>query len=149
MGYFLNAFLGPVDNLKKIESKFNKAKVVPVTTEIALIPMTEDLFNEINNYRSENQIGKWELLTTDVENEILTLIGNEKLSYLEVEYFGGEGGQSGIIWKDGKRIFEVEFQQEVVNEILRQFGVVKDKKMRDEFDTVGLGRHRHTEDWIK
>jgi hypothetical protein len=149
MGYFLNAFLGQINNLKRIESKFKKAKVVPLTTEIALIPMTEDLFDEINNYRNENHIEKWELLTTDVENEILKLIGNEKLSYLEVEYFGGEGGQSGIVWKDGKRVFEVSFQQEVVNEILRQFGVVKDKKLRDEFDTVGLGRHRNTEDWIK
>jgi hypothetical protein len=149
MSYFLNAFLGQVDNLKKIERKFKSASVVSLTTDIALIPMTEDLFNEMNNSRTENGIGKWEFLTTDVENAILTLIGNEKLSYVEVEYFGGEGGQSGIIWKDRKRIFEAEFQQETVNEILRQLGVVKDKKMSDEFDTVGLGRHRNTVDWLK
>jgi hypothetical protein len=84
-----------------------------------------------------------------LENEIMKIIGNEKVSYVEVEYLGGEGGQSGIIWNEGKRIFEREFQLEVVNEILRHFGVVKDKKMRDEFDTVGLGRHRNTEDWMK
>jgi len=149
MGYFLNAFLGQVDTLDKIERKFNSAKVVSLTTDIALIPMSENLFNEINNYRGENAIRKWEFLTTDVEDVILALIGNDKLSYVEIEYFGGEGGQSGIIWKDGKRIFEIEFQQEVVNAILREFGVEKEEKMRDEFDTVGLGRHRNTEDWIK
>jgi hypothetical protein len=148
MGYYLNAFLGQVHNLKKIESKFTASKIVPLTTELALIPMTGQLFNEINNYRGNNSIGKWQFLTSDIENEILKLVEDEMVAYIEVEYFGGEGGQSGIIWKDGKRIFEKEFDQEVVNSILRKFGVVKGKSKRDELDTIGLGRHRNTEDWI-
>lgn len=148
MGYYLNAFLGRVNNLKKIESKFKTSKVVPLTTEIAFIPMTGKLFNEINNFRGDNGIGKWQFLTADIEVEILKLIDDEMIAYIEVEYFGGQGGQSGIIWRDGKRVFEKVFDQEVANSILRQFGVVKEKSKRDEFDTVGLGRHRNTEDWI-
>jgi hypothetical protein len=149
MGYLLNAFLGRPDGLKKIERRFPTSKIVLLTTEIALIPMTGRLFNEINNYRGNNIIKKWQFLTSDVENEILGVIDHDMISYIEVEYFGGQGGQSGIIWQKGKRIFEKEFQQGVVNEILRLFGVLKDKIDRDAFDTVRLGRHRNTEDWIE
>jgi hypothetical protein len=53
----------------------------------------------------------------------------------------------GIIWKEGKRTFEADFGKGVINKILNQFGVVKAKSL-DEFDTVGLDRHRWTGDWI-
>jgi hypothetical protein len=81
---------------------------------MALVPMTDELFNEINKYRVDNVVGNWEFLTTDIENEILDLIGHDMLSYIEAEYHGGQGG---IIWKEGKRIFEIEFQQDVINDI--------------------------------
>ncbi|MCD9017981.1 hypothetical protein [Parachryseolinea silvisoli] len=148
MGYNLNAFLGRPDELKIIETRFRTSKVIQLTSDIALIPMTEELFDEINNYRTGNDIGRWQFLTGNVEKEILALVGNDMVAYFEVDYFGGVGGQSGIIWKERTRIFEMESQQDVVNAILRQFGVVKEKGKRDEFDTVGLGRQRKTEDWI-
>lgn len=112
-----------------------------------LLPMTGDLFNEINNYRSNNGIEKYEFLTSDIETEILKTINNQMIAYIEVEYFGGIGVQNGIIWKEGKRIFDQSGPQNVVNSILQQFGIVRTKS-KDEFDVVGLNRHRYTDDWI-
>jgi len=149
MGYYLNAFLGRPDSLKIIKDRFRTCKVVLLTAEIALIPMTGELFDEINNFRSNHETGTWRFLTTNVENEILALIENDDLAYVEVEYFGGQGAQSGIIWTEGKRWYEKESGQEVLNTILRHFGVIKEKSKKDEFDTVGLGRHRNTNDWIE
>lgn len=59
MGYNLNAFLGRRDELKKIEAKFRTSKIIQLTSDIALIPMTEELFDEINNYRTAEDIGNW------------------------------------------------------------------------------------------
>jgi hypothetical protein len=70
------------------------------------------------------------------------------LAYIEAEYFGGEGGQSGIIWKDGKRTAEFAYRQEVINNVLRYFGIIANEN-QDEFDTLGLGRHRNTRDWME
>lgn len=148
MGYYLTGFLGRQEDLKGIEKKFQNSKIIPLTDQIALVPMTGELFDEINNYRGNNDIGKYKFLTSDIENEILKVIDGQMISYVEVEYFGGQGGQSGIIWKEGKRIFEKEFDQGVVNSILGHFGIVRGKSM-DEFDTVGLGRHRNTADWLE
>ena len=146
MGYYLKAFIGRSDDLKMVKNKFKNARTVSLTDEIALIPFTAELFDEVNNYRSNNGIGNYEFLTTDVEREILLVMGDRLFSYVEVEYFGGLGRQSGMIWQGGKRIWERELEQEVVNEILRNFGIVRSKS-NDEFDTVGLGRKRNTEDW--
>jgi hypothetical protein len=147
MGYYLNAFLGRQDDLKKIVEKFRTSKVVPLTDQVALLPMTEKLFDEINDYRINDTIGSFDFLTADVEREILNTIDGGMVAYVEVEYFGGTGSQSGILWKEGKRIYEKELEQDVVNDILRQFGVVKEAS-KDEFDTVGLGRNRRTERWL-
>ena len=44
--------------------------------------------------------------------------------------------------------YDLVKQQDVINEVLRMYGVSKNRS-RDEFDAVGLGRHRSTEDWIE
>jgi hypothetical protein len=149
MSYVLNAFLGQQVDLKIIEEKFKFSKMVPLTSKIGLIPMTKELYDEINNFGTSKAMENWEYLTIDMERQIVRVPGNHMIAYTEIEYFGGSGGQSGIIWKNGIRIFEANFEQDVVNSILRHFGVVTEEFKRDEFDSVGLGRHRDTRDWIQ
>lgn len=149
MGYYLNSFVGRQERLEKLALQFTSAKVVSLKQGVALVPMTGELFNEINNYRVNNDLKGWEFLTKDVEREILGKIGSDMIAYIEVEFFGGVGGQTGVIWKDGKRVYEEYSKKNVVNSILQQFGVVKDKSSWDEFDSVGLGQHRDTDDWVR
>jgi len=147
MGYNLKAFIGQVERLEPVTTRFKNAKLIPLTEQIALIPMTDDLFNEINDYRVNNNIDGYEYLTTDIESEIIETINIGLIAYIEVEYFGGTGVQNGILWKNKKRIFEHSGTKAVVNSILQQFGITRSKS-RDEFETVGLNRHRYTEDWL-
>lgn len=148
MGYNLKAFIGQVENLGSVTARFKNAKLISLTQQIALIPMTGDLFNEINGYRANNNIDGYEYLTTNIELEILKTIHTGLIAYIEVEYFGGIGVQNGILWKNGKRKLEHSGPKDAVNSILQQFGITRSKS-RDEFDTVGLNRHRYTEDWIE
>jgi len=146
MGYYLNAFIGSIENLEAITLRFKNAKTVLLTNQLAIFPMTSDLFNEINDYRASSNIGKYLFLTSDIENEILRTIGDRSVAYIELEYFGGSGVQKGIVWKNGKRISEYN-ELNAVNSILRQFGIAR-TKTKDEFETIGLNRHRNTEDWL-
>ena len=147
MGYNLKAFIGQVESLESATTQFKNAKLISLTQQIVLIPMTGDLFNEINDSRVNNDIDGYEYLTTNIELEILKTIHTGLIAYIEVEYFGGTGVQNGILWKNGKRIFEQSGTKDVVNSILKQFGITCSKS-RDEFETVGLSRHRYTEDWL-
>ncbi len=144
MGYSLHGFIGEKDVLSVFD--YQNAKLIHLFDKLYLIPLTGELFDEVNDFRTNNGIEKFELLTTDIENEILKVIGDRMLSYVEAEYFGGEGGQSGIMWKNGKRIFHETFSKDTINKILKEFGI-KNKLFKDRFDTVGLGKYRNTDDW--
>jgi hypothetical protein len=71
-----------------------------------------------------------------------------RVAYIETEYFGGEGAQVAAVWEGGTIIFGPR-QADIgpINDALRLLGIVR-TQTHDEFDVAGLGRHRHTEDWL-
>ena len=115
---------------------------------LCLIPMTEDLFDQINNLAVSNSVDKFEYLTDNIESKILQIIGDKKIAYVEAEYFGGEGGQIAIIWENNKRKKNLEYGQDKINEVLKDFGAIAEKR-EDEFLTLGFGLRRHTREWLE
>ena len=71
-----------------------------------------------------------------------------KAAYVEAEYFGGAGTHACALFEDSQPASEPLVDDEAINHALRWLGVQRDHE-RDEFDAAGLGRHRHTEDWLK
>src|SRR5262249_13831328 len=72
------------------------------------------------------------------------------LMYFETEYFGGSGGQGAAVFQDGEVIFGPTWGTiGTINQALKLLGVRVAPPAHDEFDTVGLGRHRHTERWLE
>jgi len=148
MGYYLSAFIGRGENLNRIRDSYNEAIIVELSQGVSLIPLTEELFDEINNFEASGNILSFEYLTPNIERQILKIAQEGVLAYVEADYFGGEGGQTGIMWKDGKRSVEYKYGQGVINAALRSLAVICEDK-KDEFDTLGLGRHRHTREWAE
>ena len=69
-----------------------------------------------------------------------------KLAYIEAEFFGGVGTQASVTW-DGRGVPSTPLiQPDAINEAMRFLGVVIGDH-HDEFDALGLGKHRSTEDW--
>ncbi|RSN64941.1 hypothetical protein DMH01_00595 [Amycolatopsis sp. WAC 04182] len=78
------------------------------------------------------------------------------VAYVEAEYFGGVGTQSAQVWDGGETVLGPLHLAEgepapaggsPISQALRRLGVVKGDHF-DEFDAVGLGRHRDTRDWL-
>lgn len=92
--------------------------------------------------------------------------------YCEAEYFGGSGGQLALVWQNRQVVLgpictrwgQVDQPLNVsllsnmaINRALKKLGVEAPfshlapgtihQHNLDEFDTVRLGRHRHTQDW--
>ncbi len=113
-----------------------------------MIPMTDELFDEINEMKPSSGISTFEFLTENIEQNTIQAIGNRELAYVESEFFGGQGGHIGIIWRDGKRDFLTESDKNSMNKILKRLGVNR-SLLKDEFETIGLAENRHTEDWFE
>lgn len=148
MGHFLRAFIGDKENLTPIQEKYYSSKLIELSDNIFMIPMTDELFDEINQLETSSEISSFELLTKNIEKKILELIEGKKLAYVESEFFGGQGGHIGLLWENGHRTFMGDFKKSTMNEILKRLGVIR-MGLKDEFETIGLDRHRYTEDWVK
>jgi len=68
-----------------------------------------------------------------------------KAAYVEAEFFGGTGVQACVLADHGC-VEPPRVSIDAINQALRFLGVTK-AEAYDEFDAVGLGRHRRTEDW--
>src|SRR5262249_61635764 len=69
------------------------------------------------------------------------------VAYIEAEIFGGAGTQAHVIFNRGAAQGSAVVSEHAINEALRILGI-KASGAFDEFDAVGLGRHRHTDDWL-
>jgi hypothetical protein len=78
------------------------------------------------------------------------------VAYVEADYSGGVGEQSVEVWDSGKVVLDhlhlaakapVPAAGTPIAQALRRLGVAKGD-YHDEFDAVGLGRHRDTDDWL-
>lgn len=148
MGYYLQAFIGKQNDLEIIKDNFSVTVLRELGQGLCLIPMTEQLFDQINNYVSSNEISSFKYLTENVEREILKCINNKELAYVEADYFGGTGSQIGIVWKEGKRYMEFASGQNVINKVLSFLGAISNSE-KDEFATLQLDKYSNTEDWTE
>src|SRR5262245_29013499 len=127
MGYYLQAFIGRKPGLQSIASNYHHAKIVELEQGIAIIPMTDELYDEINKLMPSENIGRFMFMKINVENEILGLTRGAEIGYIEADYHGSAGGQQAILWKDNTRIRLFEFDQDAINSVLQYFEVVKDE----------------------
>jgi hypothetical protein len=70
-----------------------------------------------------------------------------RVVYVEAEFFGGDGTQACVTWDSALRASQPLVDANAINSALRFLGV-KVGDHHDEFEALGLGRHRDTEDWV-
>lgn len=147
MGYYLQTFICRYCDAHLITDYFSCAIKVELEQGLCMLPMTEELFNQINNHSNSGYIDTFECLTEKIESKVLVTAKNIMFAYVEAEYHGGEGGQSGIIWNKGVRQQMFSSGQNVINDVLKHFGTKRTNGL-DEFDSLGQGRYRNTVNWI-
>lgn len=146
MGYYLEAFICKTTDSGYLTNTFGQAHAIALGQGLSLIPMTESLFDEIDDFSTSGGVGNFQYLTEHIENKILAITGNKSLAYVEAEYHGGKGGQIAIIWENNKRFRLFPYAQDSINLALQHFGVSAGGG-QDEFSAIGLGLYRRTEDW--
>lgn len=145
MGYHLQAIIGNRDLLQAHSHNFPSVVVVPLSFDLALVPVTDELLDEIG---AAGGSGRFEKYTPSLANWIRRISKGGIVSYIEAEYFGGTGGQGSVVLEKEQEVLSPVHSDDAINQALRLLGVSADE-FRDEFEAVGLPRHRNIEGWLE
>ena len=149
--YCLCGIVGKSRDLLHKSLEYPRAGVVYLDQGIGMIPISEELLNAIE--QGEMSLGAtvepgFEFVSEVVLAWARTLSQGTTLAYLEAEFISGEGTERAIVWRDGVMVLGPLQGTGAVNRALRTLGVSVPSR-REEFEAVGLGRHRSPEEWLK
>ena len=148
VGYELCAVVGSEKALRAFTLGLD-AKIVPLAAGMLLVPLTDKLLETLKADSGENAktvSPVFEFLNRAIVDRAVAASEEGPLAYVEARYFGGQGSQMAIAWDQGDMVMEPTESNNPINQALRLLGV-KAVAPDDEFDTIGLGRHRRTERW--
>ena len=159
MAYELEAILGPQAVLERHRDRYRSARVVPLAHGWAIVPLTFDLKREL---RRVTEPGVWDASDAgrDFQRRLTAWLEeisrDDVVAYIESECFGNECADKATVWRDGRVVLGPLSGRSgdlVIDQALRFMGVSREPSkaggMLDEFDTVGLNRHRKTEQWVE
>jgi hypothetical protein len=130
------------------------AHIVFLGQHLSLLPMTDVLF-DVDTTGVSLPEGLWKVPAA-LGRTLAACSANGPVAYIEAEFFGGIGEQHAQVWDNGAVVLGPLHLGEnepipptgtPISHALRRLGVAKGNHY-DEFDAVGLGRHRDTEDWL-
>jgi hypothetical protein len=140
--------------------------VVQLTSELSMLPITQDQVKCLDpSATGDDRIPTEWMLQQPVAALARSLSADRAVVYICSETFAGEGTKEAIAWRFGKLLYgpvgtvdienDLEFgyhlawgHNDAVNSGLRAIGVHAAAD-DDEYGTIGLERHRHTEDWLR
>ncbi|MEW2291412.1 hypothetical protein ABZ719_01725 [Streptomyces sp. NPDC006743] len=155
MGYEPHAVIAHEALLRAASPDIPGARVARLRQGLSLLPITDELFDSVTDGGSEGVPGFWRL-PPGLEKLLAQWSAAGPVAYVEAEYFGGVGEQRAAVWAGGALVWgptdkpaKRRFSRTVspVSQALRRLGAVRTLG-EDEFEAVGLGRHRSDEAWI-
>jgi hypothetical protein len=150
--YSLCALLGDSAHLKSRLAAVAAARVVLLSGDVGMVPLSEALLREIQREERPSSgasafEGVFEFLTPPVERWVRDLSNGATVAYMETEYFGGEGFERSAVFRGANVILGPLDGAGAINQALRALGVTT-KPGQEAFDAVGLGRHRSLDEWL-
>ncbi|WP_218924919.1 hypothetical protein [Streptomyces sp. t99] len=155
MGYDVQAVVAGDEVLRIASRELPGSAVVRLGQGLSMMPMTDELFDAVTDGSGAGYLGFWRL-PGGFEALLARWSAAGPIAYLETEHFGGVGRQRAAVWADGSLALgpldeptKQRGSQAVspASQALRRLGAQRDVG-KDEFESVGLNRHRTNEDWI-
>lgn len=145
MGHCVRAIIGAHKVVQRIENDWY-AKEINLPQGYGMIFLTDALLDNIAElFESANESSTPDAVTNFLLQEYSF---HTKLAYIETDYFGGIGTQSGILYENGNISIPPCSGEGAINSLLRELGVWCEVN-KDEFDSLNLGIYRRMDKWIK
>jgi hypothetical protein len=158
MGYSLEAIVAPAFVARAAAASLPGTRTVELGSGLSLVPLVPEAVTALSP-GDERIISL--LVSEPLPDRLTDLLrrasANGLIAYVEAEYFGGLGQQGSILRDRGELVLgplldppepgPPPHEAGPINRVLQRMGVRRTRE-QDEFATVGLYRHRDTEDWL-
>lgn len=157
MSYELKALIASRELLNVVAAEVPVARVAELEQELALIPMTDLLFDTVTEHGGSLQPG-FASFPGGFGRRLAAWSKAGPIGYVEADFDGGDGTQHAAVWFDGRLVLgpltsittvtgePFPAEGSPISQALRCVGAQRTDG-RDEFEAVGLGRHRRLVDW--
>jgi hypothetical protein len=169
MAYELDAIIASRSVAGSVSTAMPGTCMVELSAGLALVPLSKDAIASLSPARRWGR-ARWLLDGKPIPQPVNELLARESaggaVAYVEAEFFGGDGAQASVVWEHGGIVLgplvdppdyphkdrppedpRLELARLPINRALQRLGVQRAAQAVDEFATVGLGRHRSTEEW--
>jgi hypothetical protein len=148
MGHHITGLIASQTTLAGLDAPFAKQPRFALAEGLGFLPLDYENLDDVVGHYAGGAVGKFENLTPKLIALLEKTSESCVLAYVETEYFGGTGGQSAVVFRQGKIVFgPTSAEGGVINEALGLLGVQASPDHFDAFESVGLQRHRSNEDW--
>jgi hypothetical protein len=145
MGHSIAGFIARTEVLRAGTRHLRHAVIASLEQGFGFLPATDALDDELGGGESPHE--EFWRLTQGLARLGAEMSRGGPVAYVETDYFGGSGDQAAMVWEDGEVLSEPrKTRLGAINDALLRLGVEKGDA-DDRFDALGLGRHRHTDDW--
>jgi hypothetical protein len=150
MGYTVIGFIVNAEHARQIAAAHPQLKGAPLEQGFTLFPLTDEKIDSLLEPSETHEFSGFHHLSQRLFAFLERLSAGSPVLYFETEYFGGLGEQSAIVLHEGKVVYGPR-QDKIgpISEALRLMGARKQAGDFDEFASVGLARHRSSEDWLE
>lgn len=157
MGYVIEGVIGPAASLRAGRG-FVHAVVVALAQELYLLPMTASLFDELSRGDAvDPRFAQCRGFPSGFDTMLAEWSMRAPVAYVEADFHGGIGKQFAAVWQGGELVLgplldgedapPATVRRSAISQALHRLGARKYEYI-DEFDAIGLGRHRHVDDWL-
>jgi len=140
------------------------ARKVLLPAGLTMVPLAGELARRAGQPGADRLVRPGWMLRERIAELTRRVSAGRRALYVCGEAFGGPGAQEAVAWQDGQVMLGplgtcdleadlepgyhlVPRRDSAINAGLRALGV-RAQAGKDEYETAGLTRHRHTEDWL-
>ncbi len=147
MGHCIHAIIGNHESICKLAGDWIRANEIELPQGFGMILCTDELLDDIAELmETESESGEpcfpeLDYFDVSVKELMERYSFRTKLAYIETDYFGGFGTQSGVLYENGKIAVAPKSGEGTINALLKELGIWRTSD-KDEFDMLELWKYR-------
>jgi hypothetical protein len=145
LGHFIHAIVAPESTARRLIERWPELSACTHNGKHILFPINAELVDAkvAPDATPQETEETFILLTAGLRRLFADVSVDGILAYIETEYHGGQGGQGGMVLKNGQEVMPPEWAgSDMINKALKLLGV-RSTMTEDEFLVVGLGMARN------